>query len=342
MDVPAWGWVGLLGLIAVMLTVDFVGHVRKPHAPSLKEATIWSASYISIALMFGIFVWQIWGSRYGSEYYAGYVTEESLSVDNLFVFVLIMSSFRVPRQYQQKVLLIGIMIALALRTIFIFLGAAIVNEFSWVFYIFGAFLLYTAYTQVKSDDGPAGEEFRENLVLRLARRVFPTTDGYVGDQMLSHQAGKWHITPMLIVMLAIGSADLLFAVDSIPAIFGLTRETYLIFAANAFSLMGLRQLYFLIDGLLDRLVYLKYGLAAILGFIGIKLVIHAMHENDLSFLNGGQPITLLPEISTNASLVVIVGVLIATAWTSLTLGKRRRLAAAEAEAPALERDGSPR
>ncbi|TDE90420.1 TerC family protein [Occultella glacieicola] len=338
MDVHPWAWGVTLGLIAIMLTVDFVGHVRKPHAPSLKEAGLWSAGYVAIALLFGVYVWLVWGGDFGNQYFAGYITEKSLSVDNLFVFVLIMASFRVPREYQQKVLLIGIVIALALRTVFIFLGAAIVNEFAWVFYIFGAFLLYTAYTQIKGSNDD-DEEFKENAMVRLTRRVFPTTEGFVGDKMFVVQDGRRHITPMLIVMLAIGSADILFAVDSIPAIFGLTQETYLIFAANAFSLLGLRQLFFLIDGLLDRLVYLNYGLAAILAFIGAKLVIHAMHENEVPFINGGEPIHAIPEISTNISLVVIVGILAITTISSLTIGKRR---AAAAESEESERELEPR
>ena len=276
-------------------------------------------------------LWE-WGGDFAIQYYSGYVTEKSLSVDNLFVFVLIMTSFRVPRKYQQKVLLVGIIIALALRTVFILLGATVVENFSWVFYIFGAFLIYTAITQLKSDDE---EEYQENIVLRLTRRVFPTTQDYVEGRMTTQVDGKRHITPMLIVMIAIGSADLLFAVDSIPAIFGLTEEVYLIFAANAFSLMGLRQLFFVIDGLLDRLVYLNYGLAAILAFIGGKLVLHALNKNELSFINGGQPWEVIPEPTTVVSLVVIIGILVITATTSLTFGRRRR---AEASVASSTRD----
>lgn len=320
MQVEPWAWAALIMVIAAMMTIDFFGHVRKAHEPSLKEASIWSACYISVALLFGLFVLWQWGSGYAVQYYSGYITEESLSVDNLFVFVLIMTSFRVPRKYQQKVLLVGIIIALALRTVFILLGAAVVENFSWVFYIFGAFLIYTAITQLKSDDE---EEYQENIVLRLTRRVFPTTQDYVEDRLTTRVDGKRHITPMLIVMIAIGSADLLFAVDSIPAIFGLTEEVYLIFAANAFSLMGLRQLFFVIDGLLDRLVYLNYGLAAILAFIGGKLVLHALNKNELSFINSGQPWEVIPEPSTVVSLVVIIGILVITAVTSLTFGRRR-------------------
>ena len=321
--VPAWAWIATLGIIATMLTVDFVGHVRKPHRPSLREAGGWTAVYYGIGALFGVFVWFLLGHQLAIEYWSGWVVEASLSVDNLFVFVLIMASFRVPREYQQKVLLIGIIIALVLRAVFIFLGAAVVERFSWVFWIFGAFLLYTAWTQLRAGDDSEDEEFRENVVLRLVRRVFPTTDGFVEDKIVTRQEGRLHITPMLIVMIAIGSADLLFAFDSIPAIFGVTEHVFLIFAANAFSLVGMRQLFFLIDGLLDRLVYLHYGLAAILALIGSKLIIHAMHTNELSWLNGGEHITVIPEIPTVLSLVLILGILAITAITSVTIGARR-------------------
>lgn len=328
MDVPLWLWFVTVGLIVVMLTVDFVGHVRTPHAPSLKEAGTWSAVYVGIALVFGVLVWLLWDHVHGVAYFSGYLLEKSLSLDNLFVFVLILSSFRVPRKYQQKVLLIGIVIALALRTVFIILGVAIVENFSWVFWIFGAFLLYTAITQLKQDD-EEDEGFKENLALRAVRRLFPTTEGYHGDKLTARIDGRLLITPMLVVMIAIGSADVLFAVDSIPAIFGVTEkltgasQLYIIFAANAFSLLGLRQLYFLVDGLLDRLVYLNYGLAAILTFIGVKLIIHAMHANELSWLNNGQPIEIIPEVPALLSLGVIIVVLTITTVTSLTIGARR-------------------
>lgn len=324
MDVPSWIWILTIIVIAAMLAVDYIGHVRTPHAPSLREAAWWSLGYVAIAVAFGGFVWARWGATYGGEYFAGYITEKSLSVDNLFVFVLIMASFGVPRLYQQKVLLIGITIALLMRTVFILLGAALIENFSWIFYIFGAFLLYTAWSQARG--GTQHEEFHENAVLRLTRRLLPTTDTYVQDRLVTRIDGQRYITPMLVVMLAIGSADLLFAVDSIPAIFGLTQETYLVFAANAFSLLGLRQLFFLIDGLLDRLVFLSYGLAAILGFIGVKLVIHALHTNELPFINGGQHVTAIPEVPTALSLSVIVAILTVTTVASLVWGKRREQA----------------
>ncbi|MEU2200276.1 TerC family protein [Isoptericola sp. NPDC019482] len=327
MDVPVWVWIVTVGVILAMLAVDYVGHVRTPHAPTLRESATWSLAYVAVAVVFGVIVWVVWGGTYGGEYFAGYITEKSLSVDNLFVFVLIMTSFRVPREYQQRVLLIGITIALVLRTVFIIAGAAIIANFAWVFYIFGAFLIWTAIAQARSGTGH-DEEWNENGVLRLTRRLFPTTDTYVGDKMTAKIDGKRYITPMLIVMVAIGSADLLFAVDSIPAIFGLTQETYLVFAANAFSLLGLRQLYFLVDGLLDRLVYLNYGLAAILGFIGVKLVIHALHTNELPFINGGHHVEAIPEISTTLSLGFIVVVLAVTTIASLARDRRDRRARA--------------
>ncbi|QAY62523.1 TerC family protein [Xylanimonas allomyrinae] len=323
MTVPVWAWALTILAILAMLAIDYIGHVRTPHAPTLREAARWSAIYIAVALVFGVVVWAAWGGEYAGEYFAGYVTEKSLSVDNLFVFVLIMSSFRVPREYQQKVLLVGITVALVLRTAFIVAGAALIASFSWVFYLFGAFLVWTAIAQLRHA-AEHEEEFHENGVLRLVRRVLPTTPAYEGDRLTTRVDGKRLITPMLVVMVAIGSADLLFAVDSIPAIFGLTEQTYLVFAANAFSLLGLRQLFFLVDGLLDRLVYLGYGLAAILGFIGIKLLVHALHTNELPFVNHGHHVTVVPEIPTAASLAFIVVVLGITTAASLYRDRRVR------------------
>lgn len=320
MDVSALAWVLTLGAIIVMLTVDFVGHVRTPHAPSIKEAAIWSSVYVAIAVLFGGVVWLNWGSVWGTEYLTGYVIEKALSVDNLFVFVIIMASFKVPRIYQQKVLLVGIVLALLFRTVFILLGKAAVEEFSWVFYIFGLFLIWTAIAQVRTKDEE--ESFEENRFLKFVRRILPTTETYEGDKLTVKVDGKRFVTPMLIVMVAIGSTDVLFALDSIPAIYGITEEVYLIFAANAFSLLGLRQLYFLVDGLLDRLVYLNYGLAAILGWIGIKQVLHALHENELGFINSGNPVNV-PVVSTSTSLLFILAVLIVTTVVSLTIGKNK-------------------
>jgi tellurite resistance protein TerC len=328
-NVPIWAWGLTVLAILIMIAIDYFGHVRKSHFPSIAEAGRWSLVYVAIALAFGGIVWWAWGPQYGGEYFAGWVTEKSLSVDNLFVFVLILSSFRVPREYQQKVLLVGITIALIMRTVFILLGATLVAHFSWIFYLFGFFLLWTAWTQAKGDDG--GDEYHENGLLRLVRRMFPVTDSYVGDRVTAKVDGRRMITPMFVVMIAIGSADLLFAVDSIPAIFGLTQEAYLVFTANAFALLGLRQLFFLIDGLLDKLVYLNYGLAVILGFIGIKLVNHALHLNEVPFINGGREVDLVPDIPTAFSLSFIVVVLAITTVASLLKVRRDRRTAEAAE-----------
>ena len=324
MDVPFWIWAVTVAAIVGMLVFDFVGHVRTPHAPSLKEAATWSAVYVGLAVVFGLLVLWFGGGTAGGEYFAGYITEKSLSVDNLFVFVLIMASFGVPRIAQQKVLLFGITFALVLRTVFIFVGAAAIEAYSWVFWIFGGILIYTAWVQARSGGHSSDEEFKENAVLRLVRKVVPTTDEHHGDKMTVKLQGKRFITPLAIALIAIGSADIIFAVDSIPAIFGLTQDTYLVFAANAFSLLGLRQLFFLIDGLLDRLVYLAYGLAVILAFIGAKLVIHAMHTNELSWINGGEHITAVPEIPTWLSLLVILATLLITTVASLRHDRKVR------------------
>lgn len=335
MDVHALGWAGLGLVVLILITIDLVGHVRTPHAPTMREAARWTAFYVTLAVVFGLMIWWLYGGQYAGEFFAGYITEYSLSVDNLFVFIIIIGAFRVPREYQQKVLLAGIIIALVLRLIFIIVGAAVIQEFSWVFYIFGAFLLYTAYSQAKEgtggpDESAEEEGYHENAVVRLIRRMVPVTDGFVGGKMLHRNQGKTFITPLLICILALGTADLMFAVDSIPAVFGLTKEPYIVFAANAFALLGLRQLYFLIDGLLDRLVYLHYGLAAILGFIGVKLVVHALHENELPFINGGEHWDVIPEPSIIVSLAWIVAVLTITVVTSLAKNRKDlRLAAAE-------------
>src|SRR5215203_1245439 len=330
MDVPFWIWAITIAAIVGMLVFDFVGHVRTPHAPSLREAATWSAVYIGIAVVFGLLVLWFGGCTPGGEFFDGDITEKSLSVDNLFVFVLIMASFGVPRIAQQKVLLFGITFALVLRTIFILVGAAAIENFSWVFYLFGAILIYTAYVQARSGGHGGEEDYHENAVLRLARKVLPTTEEYHGDTMTVTIDGRRFITPLAIALIAIGSADIIFAVDSIPAIFGLTQETFLVFAANAFSLLGLRQLFFLLDGLLDRLVYLAYGLAVILGFIGAKLFIHEPETNELPFLNGGEHVTVIPEIPTWLSLTVILATLVVTTVASLAKNARDRRSAEEA------------
>jgi len=313
MDIPGYVWTLTIVLILALLTFDFFFHVRKAHEPTLPEAAKWSAIYVGIAILFGLGVLFFGGSTLGTEYFAGYITEKALSVDNLFVFLIIMASFKVPRADQQKVLLFGIVFALIARTGFIFLGAALINSFAWLFYIFGAFLIYTAIKLLKPEEE---SDEADNFIIRLAKRLFHTTERYDGDKLFTIENGKKVMTPMLLVMVAIGGTDLLFALDSVPAIFGLTQNTFIVFTATAFSLMGLRQLYFLIDGLLDRLIYLSFGLAAILGFIGVKLVLHALHENTLPFINGGEHVPVF-EISTGLSLGVIIGVLTVTVLASL-------------------------
>ncbi|MEU2000122.1 TerC family protein [Rhodococcus sp. NPDC019627] len=317
MHVSPLVWVITCVVILGLFVFDFFAHVRTPHAPSFRESAFWSTVYIAIAILFGLIVMWLWGSQYGGEYFAGYVTEKALSVDNLFVFVIIMATFSVPREFQQKVLLIGIVMALVMRGIFIAVGAAAINTYSWVFYLFGAFLIYTAYTLVR-DHGHEKEveEERDSKIVALVKKVLPTTDSYDGDKLVTRINGKRVVTSLLLALVAIGFTDVLFALDSIPAIYGLTQEPYLVFTANAFALMGLRQLYFLIGGLLDRLVYLSYGLSIILAFIGVKLVLHALHENTLGFVNGGEHVAV-PEITTGTSLAVIVGVLAVTTVASL-------------------------
>ena len=268
---------------------------------------------MGIALLIGLGVLLFGGTTMGTEYFAGYVTEKALSVDNLFVFLIIMASFKVPRADQQKVLLFGIVFSLTARTAFIFLGAALINSFAWVFYIFGLILLITAGNLLKPDNH---DDDAEGLVVRLAKKYLPASEHYDSDKLFTMENGKRVLTPMLLVMVAIGGTDILFALDSIPAIFGLTQNVFIVFTATAFSLMGLRQLFFLIDGLLDRLIFLAYGLAAILGFIGVKLILHALHENNLPFINDGEPVNVV-EVSTNVSLTVILGVLVVTVLASI-------------------------
>jgi tellurite resistance protein TerC len=309
----------VIGIVGLLL-FDFIFHVRKAHVPSIGEAARWTAIYVSIAISFGLGVLFFGGGKMGAEFFAGFITEYALSVDNLFVFLLLFSSFKVPRADQQKVLLIGIVISLFARTGFIFLGSALINSFAWVFYLFGLILLITAGNLLRQRHDE--DEAPDNIIIRLARRVLRTSDHYDGDKLVTYQDGKRVLTPMVLVMVAIGGTDILFALDSIPAIFGLTQNVYLVFTATAFSLLGLRQLYFLIDGLLDRLVFLSYGLAAVLALIGVKLVLHAMHENNVPFINRGQPIDVV-EISTAVSLGLIVSILLITVGASLLSPKGR-------------------
>jgi tellurite resistance protein TerC len=308
-------WELTIALVVALLLFDYFFHIRTAHVPTLAEAARWSAVYIGVALAFGVAVWVLGGSELGIQYFAGYLTEKALSVDNVFVFLVIMSSFKVPREDQQKALLIGIVIALLARSGFIFAGAALIEHFAWVFYIFGLILLLTAGHMLVPEEHRRGDD-DESAVLRMTRRLLPTTGKYDGDKLFTTVDGKRRMTPMVLVIVALGLTDILFALDSIPAIFGLTQDVFIIFTATAFSLLGLRQLFFLVEGLLERLLYLSYGLAAILAFIGVKLVLHALHENNVAFINDGDPVKVI-EISTIQSLVVIVAILIVTVLVSL-------------------------
>lgn len=319
MVVHPWAW-GILALVAIgLVALDFLGHARRPHPPTAVEAARWTLFYVGLAAIFGVGIWLTNGWVYAQEFYAGWAMEWSLSVDNLFVFILILKAFRVPRENQQKALLFGIVIALLLRLVFILLGAALVARFSWVFFIFGVWLLWTAFSQVKetATGGGENEEYEENAFIRVVRRVLPITDGFIGDRMLYRHGGRTYLTPLFVVVLALGSADLMFAFDSIPAIFGITSQAFLVFACNVFALMGLRQLFFLVDALLGKLVYLGYGLGVILSFIGIKLILEALHANKLPFINGGRGVEWAPEISVSVSLGVIVVTLMITVIASL-------------------------
>jgi tellurite resistance protein TerC len=325
-DVSALTWWLTIGLLAAFLVIDIAVIGRRPHVPSMKECAIALAFFVGLAVVFGLWVWWSEGGQYAGEFYAGWLTEYSLSIDNLFVFLLIMRKFVVPEKYQQTALLIGIVIAIVLRGVFIALGAAVINQYAWIFYLFGLFLIYTAVKLARegqSDD----DEFEENRILRWVERRFPVATEYNGTKLTVNEAGKRLLTPMFIVILALGTTDLLFALDSIPAIYGLTKEPYLVLTANIFALMGLRQLYFLIGGLLQRLVYLSIGLSVLLAFIGVKLILHALHENNLPFVNNGEPLPV-PDIPISVSLGAIVVILGVTAVASLLKSARddRRVA----------------
>ncbi len=326
MEVSPLVWTLTLVITIGLLIVDVFVIGRRPHEPSKRELTMGLTFYITLAVLFGIGVWVLAGRQYGAEFFAGWLTEYSLSVDNLFVFIIIMAKLQVPRKYQQTALLVGIVIALVLRGIFIAVGAAAINQFSWVFYLFGLFLVWTAYKLAKDDDLDESQ-YDEPRIVKFARDHLRATTEWNGVKLFAMENGSRVITPMFIVVLSLGMTDLLFALDSIPAIYGLTKEPYLVFTANVFALMGLRQLYFLIGGLLQRLVYLSYGLAFLLAFIGVKLILHALHENEVPFINGGEPVGWAPDIPIWLSLVVIIGTLAITTVASLAKDARDKRAA---------------
>ena len=313
--------IATFAVLALLLLVDLLLVARRPRVPSMREAALWVGFYIGLAAAFAVVLVVLRGAEVAGAFVAGWATEYSLSVDNLFIFMVIMSRFAVPRENQQKVLLIGIILSLVLRGGCILLGAAAIERFSWVFYLFGGFLVFTAISLLRSD---AAHEYRENRIVRQARRVLPLTRGYDGARLLTRVDRRVRATPMVLVLLAIGSTDVLFALDSIPAIFGLTTDPFIVFTATLFALMGLRQLYFLLGGLLDRLVYLSRGLAVILAFIGVKLVLEALHTNELQWLNGGDPLEWAPVVPIWLSLAVIGGVLLVTTLLSLLVAPRKK------------------
>ncbi|WP_417281542.1 TerC family protein [Arcanobacterium hippocoleae] len=318
MHVYPWEWIVLGVLVLALIVFDLLGHVRKAHEPTIREAAMWTAFYVSLAVVFGLLTFLRHGSDFAAEFFAGYITEYSLSLDNIFVFIIVIAAFRVPRIYQQKVLMYGIIIALVLRFIFIMIGAALIQRFVWVFFIFGLWMVYTAVKQVldgikEERNRKAGvteeDEYQPTFMTRLVSKFAPVTNGFESDRLIVKHDGKRWITPLLLCIVSIGSIDLMFALDSIPAIFGLTKEPFIVFASNAFALLGLRQLFFLVDGLLERLIYLHYGLAAILGFIGFKLLVHAFH--------GYGMLGFIPEPNILFSVGFIIGTILITIAASL-------------------------
>lgn len=313
-------WVLTLCGVGAMILFDLAVVVRKPHEPAFRESVKWTLFYVASAVVFGLSMlwWRTPAQDGAGEFFAGYLTEWSLSVDNLFVFLVILSRFAVPAQHRQRVLLFGVVLALVLRGLFIAAGAAALAAFSWVFYLFGAFLLWTAFSVAREGGAEEGEvEYHENTLMRVVKRWVPATDDYRGGLVIVREHGRKMVTPLLLVMIAIGSTDVLFALDSIPAIFGLTQDPYLVFTANAFALMGLRQLFFVVQGLLKRLKYLSYGLSVVLAFIAVKLVLEALHTNAVPFINGGEHVGWAPQVPTWMSLVVIVAAIGGAALVSV-------------------------
>ncbi len=340
--IPIWFEVTSFIVLTVILIADLTLARLRPHIPSTRESTLWVVFYVTLALVFAGLLWAVAGGTVAGEFVTGWALEYSLSIDNLFVFVLIMTQFSVPRRYQQQVLMVGIMIAIVLRGLFILAGVALIEHFSPIFYIFGAFLIWTAIRQAKPEGDHESEIRRENFMVRLVRRFVDISDDYDEGKVRTVVAGKKVWTPMIVVFVAIGVTDLMFAVDSIPAIFSITQNGFIVFTANIFALMGLRQLYFLLGDLLDRLRYLHYGIAVILGFIGVKLILHAMNHNELPFINGGEPIAWAPDIPIWMSLgVILLAMVTATTASLVASGREKRRARESDDAEASASDASP-
>ncbi|MDR6865947.1 tellurite resistance protein TerC [Microbacterium resistens] len=323
MEIPVWFEITSLVVLTLILLGDLLLILKRPHIPSTKESALWVVFYVTLALVFAGILFLLGDTKDAVDFVTGWAMEYSLSIDNLFVFVLIMAQFSVPRRYQQEVLMVGIIIALVLRAIFILVVGAAVEHLSPIFYIFGAFLVFTAIRQAlpeKHDD----DAQTENFIIRMLRRGIDISDDYDGAKLRTVVNGKRIWTPMLIVFVSIGVTDLMFAVDSIPAIYGVTQNPFIVFTANLFALMGLRQLYFLLGDLLEKLRYLHYGVAFILAFIGVKLILHAMHENELPFINGGHPIEWAPDINNWVSLGVIFASMAVATVASLIASSREK------------------
>jgi tellurite resistance protein TerC len=311
LEISTLTWAATIGLIIALLAVDLILAAVRPHRVGIREATAWSVFYVVVAIGFGVWFAMKYGGGYGTEYFAGYIVEKSLSVDNLFVFVIVMTTFAVPEEHQHKVLTFGIVLALLMRAAFIALGATLLTLFSFMFLLFGLLLIYTAIQLFRHrDEDP---DIEDNVVVKAARRLLPVTTGYVDGKLVTRVDGRRMVTPLFVVLLAIGSVDLLFALDSIPAVFGVTEEPFIVFTANAFALLGLRALFFLVKDLLDRLVYLSAGLSVILAFIGVKLILHWAHV-DID--------ERVPEIPTPLSLIVIVTILAVVTVASLIKTRR--------------------
>lgn len=341
LELPVWFEVGSLVVLTLILVADLLLVIKRPHVPSFRESTLWVVFYVALALIFALLMFLLGDAEHAGQFIAGWLTEYSLSIDNLFVFVIIMARFAVPKKMQQEVLMVGIILALLFRGVFILLGAQLIENFSWVFYIFGAWLVWTAIQQAFLHREETAEQ-NEGRLIRMLRKRVRISDDYDGIKLRTTVDGTRMFTPILIVFIAIGTTDLLFALDSIPAIFGITQSAFIVFTANVFALMGLRQLYFLLGGLLERLEYLKYGIAFILAFIGVKLVLHAMHVNELSFINNGEPIEWAPEISTWVSLGVIVAAMAVATIASVVKARvdsERRGAKLLEEVPHFTEDG---
>ncbi|MGD8195667.1 TerC family protein [Herbiconiux sp. P18] len=320
LQLPAAFEISSLVVLVLILAADLLIAVKRPHVPSFKEATLWVVFYVALALVFAGIMFVVAGGEPAGQFLAGWLTEYSLSIDNLFVFVIIMARFNVPRKYQQEALMVGIIVALVLRGVFIVIGAQLIESLSWIFYLFGAFLLFTAFKQAF---GTQDEGDGENGLVTFLRKRMNIAPDFDGAKVRTRIDGKTMFTPMIIVFIALGSTDLLFALDSIPAIFGITQSPFIVFTANVFALMGLRQLYFLLGGLLERLIYLHYGIAFILAFIGVKLVFHALHANEVFFINGARPVEWIPEIDTWTSLIVIIASMAVATIASLIVMRRR-------------------